>query len=476
MLQPLDTLAAVSDLDELISVDNVDGEITPLGLFVPSGKTNPVVGKIGDYSYTDPGMDVVWGGFLGGSTGADILLYDRDTGLFEFRAVDSSGDTYAFYEKYGTRGWSHVVPGDYNGDDIADLLFYRASDGLMRFYTITADGTFRAMTPIMYGNRGWTQMIPGDFDANGTDDLLWYRATDGLMRFYTVSGTRFTPMTPVMYGNRNWSQIPSGDFDGDGRDDLMYYRSNDGLYRFYTISADGRFTAISDVGYTDTGWNQILAGQFNMIPGADLVFYKSGTIQALGYSTTKLVPITDEASAPSDQILTVLNWSAITGTHSSFGDGTWRVGTDIAAGTYRNSDSSGGCYWARLSGFGDTLDEIIANEFTYGRSIVTISPTDLGFESNDCGLWSTDLSPITSSPTAPFGDGTYQVGTEIAAGLWRNSTSADSCYWQRLSGFGGTLDDVIVNDFTDSIATVWIDPGDLGFSAERCGTWTKIEP
>jgi hypothetical protein len=314
-LDPLGVIANPSDLDELISVDSITGEIAPLQVGVATGGSGLIVGRAGDSSYTNPGIDVVWGGYLGGSSGADILLYDRDTGWFEFRTVDGSGLTSPFWEALGTRGWSHVVPGDYNGDDIADLLFYRASDGLMRFYTITAGGTFRAMTPVMYGNRGWTQMIPGDFDANGTDDLMWYRASDGLMRFYTVTSTgRFTPMTPVMYGNRNWDRIPSGDFDADGRDDLMYYRSTDGLYRFYTISAIGRFTAISAVGYTDTGWNQILAGQFDTGSGADLVFYKSGAIRALGYSTTKLVPITDEASAPAGQILTVLNWSSATGT------------------------------------------------------------------------------------------------------------------------------------------------------------------
>jgi hypothetical protein len=261
-------------------------------------------------SETRPGIDVVWGGYLGGSYGSDILAYDRDTGWFGFLAVGANGLTYPFFDGFGTRGWSHVVPGDYNGDDIADLLFYRASDGLMRFYTVTADGRFTPMTPIMYGNRGWTQMIPGDFDANGTDDLMWYRASDGLMRFYTVSPAgRFTPMTPVMYGNRGWTQIPSGDFDADGRDDLMYYRSTDGLYRFYTISPSGSFSPISDVGHTSTGWQQILAGRFDTDAGADLVFYQPGTIQALGYSPGSLVPISVPASAPAAQILTVLNWS-----------------------------------------------------------------------------------------------------------------------------------------------------------------------
>ena len=300
---------APSDLDELVSVDTATGEIIPLGKYVPAGMLTPIIGQIGDSTFTQPGIDVLWGGYLGGSYGADILLYDRDTGLFEFRAVGADGLTYPFYEATGTRGWSHVVPGDYDGNGITDLLFYRASDGLMRFYTIEPDGTFRAMTPAMFGTRGWTHMVPGDFDGNGTDDLLWYRARDGLMRFYTVeNASQFKPMTPVMYGTRNWDLIPSGDFDGNGSDDLMYYRTPDGLYRFYTLTGAGSFTPISDIGYTP-GWTQIMAGQFDLTPGADLVFYQPGSIQALGYSTTALIPITDPASAPDNHILTVLNWS-----------------------------------------------------------------------------------------------------------------------------------------------------------------------
>ena len=55
-------------------------------------------------------------------------------------------------------------------------------------------------------------------------------------------------------------------------------------------------------------------------------------------------------------------------------DGRRRVGSEIQPGTYRNTDSSQGCYWERLSGFGGTLNEIIANDFTNGLTIVTISP------------------------------------------------------------------------------------------------------
>ena len=72
---------------------------------------------------------------------------------------------------------------------------------------------------------------------------------------------------------------------------------------------------------------------------------------------------------------------------AGYPDGTYIVGSTIQPGTYQNSDSSAGCYWERLSGFGGTLDEIISNEFTFAPSIVTIAPTDVGFKTLDCGVW-----------------------------------------------------------------------------------------
>ncbi len=161
----------------------------------------------------------------------------------------------------------------------------------------------------------------------------------------------------------------------------------------------------------------------------------------------------------------------------SFGSGTWAVGAEVPADTYRNNNSSGGCYWARLSGFGGTVDEIIANEFTSDIQIVTIAASDAGFQTSQCGTWSNDLSPRTSSPTSPFGGGDYQVGTEVSPTRWRNNDSSDFCYWERLSGFSGTLGDVISNGFTEAIRIVDIGSGDVGFSSEDCGTWsTDLTP
>lgn len=159
---------------------------------------------------------------------------------------------------------------------------------------------------------------------------------------------------------------------------------------------------------------------------------------------------------------------------AQFPTGTWRVNGDIAPGTYRNSDSSQTCYWKRMSGFSGSFDEINANGIADYRVIVTISPSDAGFESSRCGTWSPDLSPTTPSPTAPFGEGMYLVGHEIAPGTWRNSDSSESCYWKRMRSFTGEFDDIIANGLSESIQTVTIAATDAGFESSRCGVWTKI--
>lgn len=159
---------------------------------------------------------------------------------------------------------------------------------------------------------------------------------------------------------------------------------------------------------------------------------------------------------------------------AGFPTGTWRVNGDIAPGTYRNTDSSESCYWKRLSGFSGSFEEIKANGISDYRMIVTIAPSDAGFESTRCGAWSPDLSPMTSSPTAPFSDGMYLVGHEVAPGTWRNSDSSQSCYWKRMRSFTGEFEDIIANGLSESIQTVTIAATDVGFETNRCGVWTKI--
>lgn len=112
-------------------------------------------------------------------------------------------------------------------------------------------------------------------------------------------------------------------------------------------------------------------------------------------TTVSIPPPTSSAAAPSSSTTTTQPVRTIPG------DGTFRMGVDLQAGTYR-SQGGPSCYWERLRGFGGQTADIIANGAGILAQTVTIAPTDAGFRSQGCSPWSMDsgsTTPTTSSTT-----------------------------------------------------------------------------
>lgn len=78
--------------------------------------------------------------------------------------------------------------------------------------------------------------------------------------------------------------------------------------------------------------------------------------------------------------------------------------------------------------------------------------------------------PLAPSGTT-FGDG---IMPRPAVGTFR-SAAEDGCYWARLAGFSGELDDIIANSFSRSPSIVTIAADDAGFESSRCGTWRAVQ-
>jgi hypothetical protein len=83
-------------------------------------------------------------------------------------------------------------------------------------------------------------------------------------------------------------------------------------------------------------------------------------------------------------------------------------------------------------------------------------------------------TPIPSATPTPrieglIEPGMYLVGTDagkIAPGVYEGK--GESCYWERLSGLGGSLDEIIANDGPDGQFYVEVKETDLAFSIDRC--------
>lgn len=189
--------------------------------------------------------------------------------------------------------------------------------------------------------------------------------------------------------------------------------------------------------------------------------------------STGKVSIYNGSDGPIHLLADVSGFHVVPVTYRTFGDGTKVVGSTVVAGTYRLRVHPTDCYWERLSGFSGEFEDIIANNFTSSRDVVTIASTDAGFSSDRCGTWTSNLSRVTSSTTAPFGHGTMIVNTDIAPGTWQ-APGGEYCYWERLVSFSHEFDDLIANGFGDVSPVVTIDSTDAGFTSDDCGSWTKI--
>ncbi|MEV7614007.1 hypothetical protein [Streptomyces sp. NPDC089799] len=70
--------------------------------------------------------------------------------------------------------------------------------------------------------------------------------------------------------------------------------------------------------------------------------------------------------------------------------GMFKVGVDIAPGTYKSAgpaEGSAGCYWERAKDAAHGLDSIAANDNPTGPAVVTVSAKDAYFKTTGCGDW-----------------------------------------------------------------------------------------
>ena len=126
------------------------------------------------------------------------------------------------------------------------------------------------------------------------------------------------------------------------------------------------------------------AGQPVAAPATVTSMAPPGTVTATTTATATVTAAPTTITAPPVSVTTTVTVTeAAAGPSTTIKDGINLVGVDVQPGTYRSEN--GDCYWARLSGTGGSLDDIIAN--SNGATVVTIDPSDRAFESRRCAPW-----------------------------------------------------------------------------------------
>jgi hypothetical protein len=309
-----------------------------------------------------------------------------------------------------------------------------AGDG-NQYFVANSNATGYADVTFKYGSADDAVVI-GDWDGDGLDTITVRRGNK-----YYISNTLMSGFAEkvVTYG-LSTDQVLAGDWDGDGTDSLA-------LRRGATIYFDNNLDGNTDSSATFSGLGQqVFSMSMSTSAGTpDSVGSRRDGNEYCGWATTGGPATLCFRYGRSSDTTYIGDWDGDgADTIVVRRDNTYHVKNDYQTG------------YAEYS-------------FKYGRaSDVTLS-----------GDWDADgIDTLTVRRNAVVRPGTnqYVAGSDFQYGVWKSTSTAAGCYWERTSDFSGSFDALIANGFYvfTGPVTVQVFPGDAGFNTNRCGAWERI--
>jgi ribosomal protein L11 len=164
-------------------------------------------------------------------------------------------------------------------------------------------------------------------------------------------------------------------------------------------------------------------------------------------------------------------------------EGWFTVGIDIAPGTYYSTDigeDGYDCYFERRSVKTLTSATGLLGYWQWweyqfgGQKVVTIKATDKYFYTDGCASW----KPVITDLRTSVGDGTWVVGKQMEAGVWKQTGTVDkaNCYIEAVRSFTGNYDvDFIMYGTLDKLGEEFRISTDMkGFTTTGCGTFVRV--
>jgi hypothetical protein len=174
--------------------------------------------------------------------------------------------------------WELADRGDFNGDGITDILWYRPGTGGTAIWLMNNSGGVASATfPGALNPAVWALSDVGDFDGDGTDDILWYKASNGGTAVWRMSaGTVSSASFPGALNPAVWSQAGVGDFNDDGFDDILWYKASNGGTAIWHMNASATVGSASFPGALNPAvWSLSNTGDFDGDGTDDILWYKA---------------------------------------------------------------------------------------------------------------------------------------------------------------------------------------------------------
>ncbi len=193
---------------------------------------------IGGFPAAFPGAQILTGDFNGdGKT--DILIFRPSDGFVsQWLSNGAGGWNYqpGVYIGGGGFAGAQILTGDFNGDGKTDILIFRSSDGFVSQWLSNGAGGWNYQPDFYIGGAPGAftgaQLVAGDYNGDGKADVLIFRASDGLVAEWLSNGDgtwTYESLVAIGGGGFTGAQLLTGDFNGDGKADALIFRASDGF-------------------------------------------------------------------------------------------------------------------------------------------------------------------------------------------------------------------------------------------------------
>lgn len=144
-----------------------------------------------------------------------------------------------------------------------------------------------------------------------------------------------------------------------------------------------------------------------------------------------------------------------------WGDGMYKVGSDIPAGEYFvYCDTTLSCYWAVHSDSSGQLTSIVANDNIQTFAFVSVKDGQYLVIEGGKFVKAEDAEVPGQDGSGNYGPGMYRVGIDIIAGEYKvTCIDGKTCYLEVSSDCTGSLYSIISNNIIDSSAYITVVEG-----------------
>jgi alpha-tubulin suppressor-like RCC1 family protein len=228
---------------------------------------------------------------------SDILWRNAVTGANTIWKSASSALRLAVKSVTGQE-WILAGTGDFNADGLTDILWRNTVTGVNTIWKSANSGSRQAVTGVT--SQDWQVAGVGDFDGDGTADILWRNGVTGANTIWR-GGNSTSRQLVTGVTNVDWHVVAVGDFNSDGRADIFWRNMATGANAIW-YSANAA-TSISVTGVTDLDWKVAGAGDFDGDGAADVLWHQQASganvLWKSGNPATRqsLVTVTDTAWA-----------------------------------------------------------------------------------------------------------------------------------------------------------------------------------